>query len=204
MQIRDSEQQFRTQKGKTCPKIRLNVQLRRQAVLAVRIMARLTTRIRPDVVAIFVECATDNHTRTVANVRMYFNKFNGSLGQNGCLQFIFDHKGIFLIPLEDRDEDEIQLELIEAGAEDFTTEDGMMTVFTGMTEFGNVQKALQDLSIEPKEAGLQRIPTVTKAMGEKHVSTFLKLIDALEDLDDVQNVYHNAEIDEAVLEAAMS
>ena len=135
---------------------------------------------------------------------MYFNKFNGSLGQNGCLQFIFDHKGIFLIPLEDRDEDEIQLELIEAGAEDFTTEDGMMTVFTGMTEFGNVQKALQDLSIEPKEAGLQRIPTVTKAMGEKHVSTFLKLIDALEDLDDVQNVYHNAEIDEAVLEAAMS
>ena len=63
---------------------------------------------------------------------------------------------------------------------------------------------MQDLSIEPKEAGLQRIPTVTKAMGEKHVSTFLKLIDALEDLDDVQNVYHNAEIDEAVLEAAMS
>ena len=157
----------------------------------------------PDGVAIFVECATDNHTRTVANVRMYFNKFNGSLGQNGCLQFIFDHKGIFLIPTENLDEDEVQLELIEAGAEDFESDDEFMTVFTGMTEFGNVQKALQTLNIEPKEAGLQRVPTVTKAMGQKHIPTFLKLIDALEDLDDVQNVYHNAEFDEAALEAAL-
>lgn len=157
----------------------------------------------PDGVAIFVECATDNHTRTVANVRMYFNKFNGSLGQNGCLQFIFDHKGVFLLPVENLDEDEIQLELIEAGAEDFESDDEFMTVFTGMTEFGNVQKALQTLDIEPKEAGLQRVPTVTKAMAQKHIPTFLKLIDALEDLDDVQNVYHNAEFDEAALESAL-
>jgi YebC/PmpR family DNA-binding regulatory protein len=158
----------------------------------------------PDGVAIFVECATDNHTRTVANVRMYFNKFNGSMGQNGCLQFIFDHKGIFLIPKENIDEEEVQLELIESGAEDFESDDEFMTVFTDMTEFGNVQKALQTLDIEPKEAGLHRVPTVSKTLSQKHVATFLKLIDALEDLDDVQNVYHNAEIDEATLEAALA
>ena len=158
----------------------------------------------PDGVAVFVECATDNHTRTVANVRMYFNKFNGSLGQNGCLQFIFDRKGVFIIEMENLDEDEIQLELIEEGAEDFETDEGFMTVYTDMTDFGRVQKKLQELSIEPKEAGLQRVPTVMKSLGDKHVSTFLKLIDGLEDLDDVQKVYHNAEIDDATLEALMA
>jgi len=158
----------------------------------------------PDGIAVFVECATDNHTRTVANVRMYFNKFNGSLGQNGCLQFIFDRKGVFLIEMENLDEDEVQLELIEEGAEDFETDDGFMTVYTDMTDFGRVQKKLQDMSIEPKEAGLQRVPTVMKTLGDKHVSTFMKLIDGLEDLDDVQKVYHNAEIDDETLEQLMA
>ena len=158
----------------------------------------------PDGIAVFVECATDNHTRTVANVRMYFNKFNGSLGQNGCLQFIFDRKGVFLIEMENLDEDEVQLELIEEGAEDFETDEGFMTVYTDMTDFGRVQKKLQDMSIEPKEAGLQRVPTVMKALGNKHVSTFMKLLDGLEDLDDVQKVYHNAEIDDETLEQLMA
>ena len=158
----------------------------------------------PDGIAVFVECATDNHTRTVANVRMYFNKFNGSLGQNGCLQFIFDRKGVFLLEMENLDEDEIQLELIEEGAEDFESDDGFMTVYTDMTNFGRVQKKLQELAIEPKEAGLQRVPTVTKNLGQKHVSTFMKLIDGLEDLDDVQKVYHNAEIDDDVLESLLA
>ena len=158
----------------------------------------------PDGIAVFVECATDNHTRTVANVRMYFNKFNGSLGQNGCLQFIFDRKGVFLLEMDNLDEDDIQLELIEEGAEDFDTDEGFMTVYTDMTDFGRVQKKLQELNIEPKEAGLQRVPTVTKTLGQKHVSTFLKLIDGLEDLDDVQKVYHNAEIDDEILESLMS
>ena len=158
----------------------------------------------PDGVAVFVECATDNHTRTVANVRMYFNKFNGSLGQNGCLQFIFDRKGVFLLEKENLDEDEVQLELIEEGAEDFDSDDEFMTVYTDMTDFGRVQKKLQSLAIEPKEAGLQRVPTVMKSLGEKHLSTFMKLIDGLEDLDDVQKVYHNAELDDALLETLMA
>ena len=158
----------------------------------------------PDGIAVFVECATDNHTRTVANVRMFFNKFNGSLGQNGCLQFIFDRKGVFLIEKGGFDEEELQLELIEVGAEDFETDDEFMTVYTDMSDFGGVQKKLQELKIEPKEAGLQRVPTVTKEIGNKSLSTFMKLLDGLEDLDDVQKVYHNAEIDEAQLEALFS
>ena len=155
----------------------------------------------PDGIAVFVECATDNHTRTVANVRMFFNKFNGSLGQNGCLQFIFDRKGVFLLEKGDFDEEELQLELIEFGAEDFETDDEFMTVYTGMSDFGGVQKKLQELKIEPKEAGLQRVPTVTKEIGNKSLSTFMKLLDGLEDLDDVQKGYHNADIDDAQLEA---
>lgn len=158
----------------------------------------------PDGVAIFVECATDNTNRTVANVRSYFSKYNGSLGTNGCLQFVFERKGVFAIELGEHDEDELQMELIDAGAEDFETEDGVMTVYCEMTEFGAVQQALQGLSIEPKEASLNRIPTMMKAIDTKHFATFMKLLDVLEDDDDVQKVYHNCEVDEAVLEAHFS
>ena len=156
----------------------------------------------PDGVAVFVECATDNNTRTVANVRMHFNKNGGNLGKDGCLQFIFDHKGVFVIALaDDQDPDDLMLELIEAGAEDYEVEEGTMTVYTDMTAFGAVQKYLQEAEIEPKEAGLQRIPTMNKALNSDNLPTLMKLIDALEDDDDVQKVYHNAEIDEAALEA---
>ena len=158
----------------------------------------------PDGVAVMVECATDNNNRTVANVRMYFNKFNGALGKDGSLQFIFDHKGLFLIEMGERDEDELTMELIDAGAEDFESDDDLLTVYTAMSDFGAVQKKLEDLKIEPKEAGLQRIPNMTKPIAEKHLSTFLKLIDALEDDDDVQSVYHNADVDEELLEKYLS
>lgn len=159
----------------------------------------------PDGVAVFVECATDNGTRTIANVRMHFNKNGGSLGKDGCLQFVFDHKGVFTIELaEGQDADELMLALIEAGAEDYEVEDGKMTIFTAMPDFGSVQRRLQELSIEPMEAGLQRIPTMSKELSAESLPTFMKLIDALEDDDDVQKVYHNAEIDDAVLEAFFS
>lgn len=155
----------------------------------------------PDGIAVFVECATDNTNRTVANVRMHFSKNNGALGKDGCLQFVFDRKSVFVLKLDDvADEDELTLELIDAGAEDFESEDGMFTVYAGMTEFGTVQTKLQELGLEPVEAGLQRVPNMTKALGENHIKGFLKLIDGLEDDDDVQKVYHNAEIDEALLE----
>ena len=154
----------------------------------------------PEGVAIFVECATDNNTRTVANVRMHFKKNGGSLGKDGCLQFIFDHKGIFTLKNEGFDPDELMLEVVDAGADDFIVEDENVQIYTEMTDFGSVQKKLQELNIEPLEAGLQRVPTLSKSLSEGSISQFLKLIDTLEDDDDVQKVYHNAEISEDLLE----
>lgn len=159
----------------------------------------------PDGVAVFVECATDNNTRTVANIRMHFNKNGGSLGKDGCLQFMFDHKGVFVLALNDnQDPDELMLELIEAGADDYEVEENNMTVYTEMTSFGAVQKQLAEMNIEPIEAGLQRIPSMFKALSNENLATFMKLIDTLEDDDDVQKVYHNAEIDDEALEAYFS
>ena len=157
----------------------------------------------PDGVAVFVECATDNNMRTVANVRSYFNKFNGSLGKDGCLQFIFDRKGVFLIEKESlngMDIDEFTLEMIDGGAEDVEEEDDFVSVTTVMEDFGSAQAKLSDLKIEPKESGLQRIPTTTKCLSEQNVQTFWRLVDALEDDDDVQKVYHNLDFSQQMTE----
>jgi YebC/PmpR family DNA-binding regulatory protein len=153
----------------------------------------------PDGIAVFVECATDNNTRTVSNVRSYFRKFNGSLGKDGCLQFVFDRKGIFLIENNDVDEDDFTMEMIDAGAEDVEFSDELITVFSMMEDFGGIQKKLHDLEIEPKEAGLQRIPNNMKETNKSNFDTFIKLIDALEEDDDVQKVYHNLEFNESFL-----
>ena len=153
----------------------------------------------PDGVAIFVECATDNNTRTVANIRSYFNKYNGSLGKDGCLQFLFDRKGIFILPTGEIEEEDFTMEMIDAGAEDVEFEDGEITVTTAMEDFGAVQKKFVELSITPQEASLQRIPNLTKKIEEKSFLTFMKLLDAIENDDDVQKVYHNVEYDEDLI-----
>ena len=150
----------------------------------------------PDGVAVFVECATDNNTRTVANVRSYFRKYGGNLGKDGCLEFVFNRKGIFTLEDEGLEEDEFTLEVIDGGAEDVEFEDGIVTITTEMEDFGTLQKKLGEMEIEPKEAGLQRIPTTMKEISKDTFETFSKLIDALEDDDDVQKVYHNVEFNE--------
>jgi YebC/PmpR family DNA-binding regulatory protein len=149
-----------------------------------------------DGVAIFVECATDNNTRSVANIRSYFNKYGGSLGKDGCLEFIFDQKGIFVIENPELDEDDFTMSMIDGGAEDVEFEDGLITVTTAMSDFGSVQKALAELKVEPKEAGLERIPTTFKDISKKTFDSVMKLIDVIEDDDDVQKVYHNIEYKE--------
>lgn len=157
----------------------------------------------PEGVAVFVECATDNNMRTVAAVRSYFNKYNGSLGKDGCLQFIFERKGIFLIEesaLNGMDFDDFTMEMIDGGAEDVESEEGMITVTTLMEDFGNAQNKLAEINVESQEAGLQRIPTTHKALSEESLKTFWKLIDVLEDNDDVQKVYHNLEFTEDMTE----
>ena len=118
---------------------------------------------------------------------------------------MFDHKGVFVINLsEEVDADELMLELIEAGADDYEVEEQKMTVYTEMINFGSVQKQLSEMKIEPSEAGLMRIPSMYKTLSTDNLATFMKLIDTLEDDDDVQKVYHNADIDEAALEAYFS
>lgn len=153
----------------------------------------------PDGVAIFVETATDNNTRTVGNVRSYFRKFGGNLGKDGCLEFVFQRKGIFTLEQGELDEDDFSMEMIDGGAEDVEFEDGVITITTQMEDFGALQKKLSKLDIEPKEAGLQRIPTTTKEISKQTWETLSKLLDALEDDDDVQKVYHNVEFDEAIM-----
>lgn len=155
----------------------------------------------PDGVAVFVECATDNNTRTVANIRMHFKKNGGTLGKDGSLQFLFDHKGVFVLDNEGFDVDELQLELMDAGAEDFELTDEQLIIYTEMTDFGGVQKRLNELNLEPKEASLQRIPNLGKELSAENFPTFMKLIDTLEDDDDVQRVYHNAEISDEILDS---
>ncbi|MBP8994725.1 MAG: YebC/PmpR family DNA-binding transcriptional regulator, partial [Bacteroidales bacterium] len=135
-------------------------------------------------------------------VRAAFNKFNGTLGTNGSLSFLFDRKGVFdFAKPEDRDFDEIQMELIDAGAEEIEVEDGNVNVVCSIEDFGNMSKKLEELNIEVESAELQRIPNDTKTLSVEEAKSVLKLIDALEDDDDVQNVFHNMEMTDEIIEA---
>lgn len=155
----------------------------------------------PHGVAVFVECMTDNINRTVSNVRSLFSKHGGNLGTNGSLQFIFSRKGIFSIPLYSNiTDDMLSLELIDAGAEDIDTADGYITVTCAMEDFGKVQKKLTDLNIEPENAELQRIPNSLIKLDNDSFQKVMKLIEALEEDDDVQKVYHNVDISDEQME----
>lgn len=150
-------------------------------------------------IAIFLECATDNLQRTVSNIRSYFNKHNGELGKNGSLSYLFDRKGIFTIPQAEIDQDEFEMELIEAGAEEIDLEEGYYNVTTAMEDFGSMMKKLELLNIEPESARLERIPNDTKELGVEEARKVIKLIDLFEDDDDVQNVYHNLEMTDELM-----
>ena len=148
----------------------------------------------PHGVAIFVECTTDNLQRTVSNVRAYFNKHGGELGQNGMLNYLFDRKGVFVVPKGDLNRDDFEMDLIDAGAEDITLEDDVFTITTAMEDFGSMIKMLEKLKIEPESASLQRIPKTTVNLEEDATRKVLRLIDIIEEDDDVQNVFHTLEI----------
>jgi YebC/PmpR family DNA-binding regulatory protein len=153
----------------------------------------------PGGVAVFVEATTDNINRTVANVRMYFSKYGGSLGTNGSLSFIFSRKGIFEIPLselEGKDRDELELELIEGGAEDVEYTDNHLVVTSSFEDYGSMQQKLQELGINAENTQLQRIPASHSALGVEEAKKVLTLVEKLEDDDDVSSVYHNLELTE--------
>ncbi|MCD4769374.1 MAG: YebC/PmpR family DNA-binding transcriptional regulator [Bacteroidales bacterium] len=146
-------------------------------------------------IAVFVECMSDNNNRTVSSVRSAFNKHGGNLGTNGSLAFLFDRMGIFTIAKSDEmDMDAFELELIDGGAEEIDVDDEVITVVCAMEDFGNLNKKLEEMGIEPVSADLQRIPNDTKELDIESSRTVLRLIDHLEDDDDVQNVFHNLEM----------
>ncbi len=151
-------------------------------------------------VAVYVECLTDNQQRTVANVRSYFNKHNGKLETNGALSFIFDRKGVFTVPMSELDEDEFMMEVIDAGAEEVETEDNFFTIYTAMEDFGSMMKKLEEMKIEAENAELQRIPKTMVKLDKEQAQKVLKLIDMFEDDDDVQNVFHNLELTDEMME----
>ena len=149
----------------------------------------------PHGTAVFVECLSDNNNRTVSNVRAIFNKFNGTLGTNGSLSFLFDRKGVFEFEKTSAmNFEEIELELIDAGAEDIEVEEDAVTVTCALEDFGNLNKKFEELKIEPSNAELERIPNDTKALPVGEAKSVLKLVEMLEDDDDVQKVFHNLEM----------
>jgi YebC/PmpR family DNA-binding regulatory protein len=147
----------------------------------------------PHGIAVLVETATDNNTRTVANVRSYFNKCDGSLGTSGSVVFMFDHTCNFRIPNEGIDPEELELELIDFGAEEvFADEDGIL-IYAPFESFGAIQAELESRDIEILSSGFERIPQVTKKLSPEHIADVEKLLEKLDDDDDVQNVYHTME-----------
>jgi YebC/PmpR family DNA-binding regulatory protein len=154
----------------------------------------------PHGIAIFVECTTDNLQRTVSNIRAYFNKHGGELGKNGSLNYLFDRKGIFNVPLGDIKQDEFEMELIDAGAEDISLDEETFTITTAMEDFGNMMKKLEQMQIEPESASLQRIPKTSETLDVDSAKKVLKLIDIIEEDDDVQNVFHNLALTDELME----
>ena len=145
----------------------------------------------PHGVPIIVECATDNPTRTVANIRVYFSKNDGSMGNSGSVAFMFERKGVFRFEPAQLNVDEMELDLIDAGAEDIQRDEEEITIYTKFSEFGHMLKFLETKNLNAKSSLLQYIPTTTKELTEAEQDDVLKCVEALEQDDDVQSVYHN-------------
>lgn len=149
----------------------------------------------PGGVAVIVECTTDNRNRTAGDLRHYFDKFGGNLGQSGCVSFMFNKKGVIVIEKADKiDEDTLMMEALEAGAEDFDAEDECYEILTSPEDFSAVREALEAKGYEFIEAEVSMLPTTTTKLTDPEQIKFMdKLIENLEDLDDVSNVYHSWE-----------
>ncbi|MDD4848972.1 MAG: YebC/PmpR family DNA-binding transcriptional regulator [Bacteroidales bacterium] len=155
----------------------------------------------PHGIALFIECTTDNTQRTVSNIRSIFNKYGGSLGTNGSLSFLFDRKGIFVVPKGTLDQDEFEMAMIEAGAEDIELDDDKFTITTSMTDFGPMANTLEKMGIEPESEELQRIPNDTKTLDLEPALKVMKMVELFEEDDDVQNVFHNLEMTDELANA---
>lgn len=150
-------------------------------------------------VAILVETLTDNKQRTVADIRYIFSKYGGSMGETGCVGWIFERKGQIIIEKEKITEEELLALALESGAEDVQDEGDSFSVITSPEDFENVKKVLEEKNLELASAEITRLPKNTIKVDRKHASSVLKLVESLEENDDVQNVYANFDIDEKIL-----
>ncbi len=147
----------------------------------------------PHGIAILVETATDNNTRTVANIRSYFNKCDGSLGTSGSVVFMFDHTCNFRIPAEGIDAEELELEMIDFGIDEVFVDDDGILIYAPFESFGAIQHELEHRGLEILSSGFERIPQVTKQLTSEEIADVEKLLEKIEEDDDVQNVYHTME-----------
>lgn len=148
-------------------------------------------------VAVIVETLTDNKNRTAGDIRHHFDKCGGQMGTSGCVSYMFDKKGLIVVDMEGHDEDEMMEIALEAGADDVQISDGVCEIYTDPTEFSSVNQAIQSNGkIVVLEASISMIPQNTITPDEAQATKVRRLIDMLEENDDVQNVYHNAELDE--------
>jgi len=155
----------------------------------------------PGGVAVLVDCMTDNKNRTVADIRHYFSKSGGNLGESGCVGWMFDKKGTFLVDKETIDEEALLEKALEAGAEDVVEEDNAYQVVTAPDDFESVREALEADGVKFIEAAVSMIPQNTVDITEeKSARQILKLLESLEDHDDVQNVYANFDIPDEIME----
>ncbi len=155
----------------------------------------------PEGVAVLVEVMTDNKNRTVADVRHLFSKFNGNLGENGCVAWMFDSVGLIVVEKSATTEDQLMEVALEAGAEDIDEEDDRFEVRTSVEEYDIVKKALEEAGIASLSAELTRLPQTTVKLEGKHAETMLKLYTHLDDHEDVQNVYANFDIPDDIMES---
>jgi YebC/PmpR family DNA-binding regulatory protein len=151
----------------------------------------------PHGIAILVETTTDNSTRTVANVRSYFNKCGGSLGTSGSVDYMFTRKGVFRVKKENLPNyEDLELELIDYGLDEIKDEGDDLVIYCNFTDFGAMQKYFDEKNVEVDETALERIPSVTKKLSDDEVDSVIKLIDKLEDDDDVSQVFHTMDMSE--------
>ena len=149
----------------------------------------------PNGVAVIVEASTDNKNRTAADVRHVFDKAGGNLGTTGCVSYMFNKKGVIVIEKEatSMSEDDLMMLALEAGAEDFSSEEEVYEITTDPADFMTVREKLEEAGVEFLEAEVQMVPTTTVKLDEKGTEKMERLIENLEDLDDVSNIYHNWE-----------
>ncbi len=179
-------------KGLNMPKDRVEAAIKRATSKDMKDYEEITYEgYAPFGVAILVETATDNSTRTVANIRMHFNREEGSLGTSGSVAFMFDRKGLFKFSAEGKDLESLELELIDFGLQEIWEEDGFVYLYSGYEDFGGMTKALEDRGIEIVSSELTRVPLNTVELTEEQEQKVMALIDRLEDDEDVQSVYHN-------------